>query len=216
LGSLDQGNRQSQHLAQFRLPARHATIIALVVKARQMKDPVQRQNLDLLGGTMSKPPCVLRGNFGGNRDIARRRRPLPTLHRSWQARRKREHVGGFVLTAKLAVKSTQRSTAGHQHVHSPPQPRGAPGAPHEAFKRVFAQSGDFFPQNNQISPRRRPYLGSLQVQLEKNGSYQGIASAMPSTGLNTNGFSRRGSLAQAQRPKPAPVSCPYGVSEGTP
>jgi hypothetical protein len=50
MGSLDQTSRQPKQLSQPGFLARHLTIIALVVKARQMKYPVQRQNLDFLQG----------------------------------------------------------------------------------------------------------------------------------------------------------------------
>jgi hypothetical protein len=59
LDSFDQGRRQPERPAQPRFFARHFTIIALMVKARQMKNPVQRQNLDFLGSRMSKPRRIL-------------------------------------------------------------------------------------------------------------------------------------------------------------
>jgi hypothetical protein len=43
---------------------RHLTIIALMVKARQMKDSVQRQNLYLLNRRMSKAKGILECNVG--------------------------------------------------------------------------------------------------------------------------------------------------------
>jgi hypothetical protein len=48
LGSFDQPRRQSERSAQLHFPARHLTIIALMIEARQMENSVQRQNLDLL------------------------------------------------------------------------------------------------------------------------------------------------------------------------
>jgi hypothetical protein len=48
LDSLDQRSRQSKRATQFRFLAGHFTIIALMIEARQMKNSVQRQNLDFL------------------------------------------------------------------------------------------------------------------------------------------------------------------------
>ena len=67
---LDQGDGQFQQPAQCDLLARHLSIIALVVKARQMKNSMQRQNLDFRGRRMSEAGCVLRGDVGGDCDLA--------------------------------------------------------------------------------------------------------------------------------------------------
>jgi hypothetical protein len=76
LDSLNQASRQPERPAQCGFLARHFTIIALVVKARQMKDSVQRQNLDFLGGGMSEPGRILQCNVGGDGDFARQLGPL--------------------------------------------------------------------------------------------------------------------------------------------
>jgi len=74
--TLDQSNRQAEHLTEFLFFARHLTIIALVVKTRQMKNSVQRENLHFLGRRVSEAQSILQGNLGGDGDLAYKRRPL--------------------------------------------------------------------------------------------------------------------------------------------
>jgi hypothetical protein len=69
MGPFDQGNRQPERPAQVRLFPRHFTIITLVVKARQMQDSMQHEDLDFLHCRMSKSDSILQGNVGRDRDV---------------------------------------------------------------------------------------------------------------------------------------------------
>ena len=71
LNSFDQGCRQFKRSAQCQFFARHFTIIALVVKARQMKNSMQCKDLDFVGNGMPQPYGVLQRDVGGDRDVAR-------------------------------------------------------------------------------------------------------------------------------------------------
>ncbi len=82
LGSFDQGSRQTERPAQYRLFARHFTIIALMVKACQMKDSVQRQDLDFLGHGVTEAEGVFEGDIGGDRDFAGQLRSFARLRGS--------------------------------------------------------------------------------------------------------------------------------------
>ena len=48
-----------------------------MIKARQMKHAMQNEDLDLVGGGMLQRNRIPRGDFGGNRYVARQRQPLP-------------------------------------------------------------------------------------------------------------------------------------------
>ena len=119
-----------------------------MVKARQMKDAMQRQNPDLLGSRMTEPDSVLQSNDGRDGDFASQLCGLVRF-RGGPSKRKRQHVRGLVLAAKLAVQGTHDSAAGHQDVHLAAEARGSPRSQHEALEGLFGQSRDFFLKNNQ-------------------------------------------------------------------
>jgi len=107
-----------------------------MVKARQMKDSVQCQNLDFLSRGMSEPGRILQSNVRGDGDFARQ---LGSLARfgSGESERKRQHVRCLVLAAKLAIQRTHGRTAGDQHIHLAGHANGLPRTQHEAIERVF-------------------------------------------------------------------------------
>ncbi len=149
LHSLNQGRRQPERPAQCRLFTRHFTIIALMVKARQMKDPVQRQNLDLLAHRMSQPHRILPGNVSGNRDIPGQFPRLAGFRTG--SRRKRQHIRSLILSAKLPVQRPHGRAAGDQHIHPAAQPSSFSRPQHKAIERGFRQSRNLLLQNNQIA-----------------------------------------------------------------
>src|SRR5580693_8518971 len=118
-----------------------------MVKARQMKDAVQSENLNFLGGSMSQTDRILRGNVGGDRDLAGKSVLPGRLER-----RKRQHVGRLVLTAKLAVQRSDRGAAGHQQVDAAPHTRRPARAQYEARQRGLAQPSDLLLHNYQFLP----------------------------------------------------------------
>ena len=77
----DQCSRQPECPAQLCFFPRHLTIIALMIKARQMQDSVQGQNLDFLRQRDVLDDGVLTRNVGGDGDVARQFRALAQFGR---------------------------------------------------------------------------------------------------------------------------------------
>ena len=149
LDSFNQGGRQPKRPAQLRFLARHFTIIALMVKARQMQYSVQRQNLDFLRRGMPEAERILKRNVGGDRDLARQLRCVARLLRSKKsAGNDSTSVALFWLrkrwlserTAALLVTST---------FTCPLRPAALRARSTKRSQRVFVQSHHFLFQNHQ-------------------------------------------------------------------
>src|SRR5271165_734637 len=147
-GSLNQGLRHPKRQSQFGFFARHCTIIALVVKARQMENSVERQNLDFLGNGMSETYGILARNVGRDGNVAGQLSffAMPC----WGSIRKRQNVGSFVVAAKLAVQTAYNRAAGDEHVDRGAEAHRLSRPQDKARHRAFVQPRDFFLQNNQV------------------------------------------------------------------
>ena len=109
----DQGNRQPERPAQIGFFPRHLTIIALMVKARQMQDSVQHQDLDFL----RQRDGLDERNFDGQ-CRQRWRCPQPV----WDACAIRRWVNGTETTTRPLLCSgceTGGSASGWRHCWSP-------------------------------------------------------------------------------------------------
>jgi hypothetical protein len=135
LDSFDQSNRQSECPAQLRFLARHLTIIALVIKPRQMENSMKHENLDFLGNRMPEPYGTLQGDVRGNGDVSSRGARAGIRTRRY--RRKRENVRRFVLAAELAIQRTNGCTAGHKHIHGCAETHRMSGTQDETIQRAF-------------------------------------------------------------------------------
>ena len=177
-----------------------------MVKARQMKDSVQRQNLDFLGGRMSqqKPHSAAQC-----RRRSQPRPPASPLRRGSEmlARscRKRQHIRCLVLPAKLAIQRAHGRTAGHQHIHlALAAQRPAARAARNRSKRAFAQSCDlsFAKSPTRLTPSAA-FLRFLRVYLSEVTASRSIS----------RGQNKQEGLPRAlppRRPQTRPALYPLG------
>jgi hypothetical protein len=118
-----------------------------MVKACQMQDAVEGENLDFNGWGMSEPGGILCGNVGGDRDIARETGAL-NVFLGRTLGRKRQDIRGFVFASKAAIQRTNCGAVGHQNIDGAAQSGAAAGARHKARECRLTQICDFFLQNH--------------------------------------------------------------------
>jgi hypothetical protein len=103
--------------AEFLFALRHFAFIGLVIVASEMKKAVKHQHLDFNRKGMTSFTGLTQR--GGNADgqIA------GDFERAGSIRRKRKHVGGFVLAAELPVEAADSCVGCEQDCDLPSQPR---------------------------------------------------------------------------------------------
>jgi hypothetical protein len=69
-GALDQSRRQPQRPPQTRFFPRHLSTIGFVIVAGQVQQPVQDQDLHLVGRAVSQAACVASGDFRRDSNVA--------------------------------------------------------------------------------------------------------------------------------------------------
>src|SRR5579871_2929807 len=113
-----------------------------------MEDSVQHQHLHLLGGRMSQPCRVFRGDIDGNGDVSGQRWPAPACALQ-SGSRERQHICLFIVAAKSPVQSPYCGTAGQKHIGPILQTSRRTGFAHEALERRSASGRTRFFQKHQ-------------------------------------------------------------------
>ncbi len=102
----DQAARQSESGAPFVFGARHLAAVLFVIHAQQVQYAMQHQNLDLLTDAVAVLGRLALGVLEGDRNVAQEAERL--------SGRERQHVGGIILLAKVAVQPAQLRIARDQ------------------------------------------------------------------------------------------------------
>jgi hypothetical protein len=124
-GSFDQSHRQPQCVAQTRFSRRHLSVIFFMIVAREMKDAVQSENLNLLRYCMAEALRILTGQLRRNRDVPGQ--AVPVQRKCWE----REHIRGDVLSAKALIQATKFAITCYQNTYLTPQFGCALGSRHK-------------------------------------------------------------------------------------
>jgi len=135
--ALDQRRGKPEPSPQARFFPRHLSTVGFVVVAGQVQQPVQNQDLDLVGQAVSQAAGIARADLGRNGDVAGSATPTTETRRQREflkeispclcasvvdvavPRGKRKHVGGPVLSAKAPVQATKLSAGRNEHIHFP-------------------------------------------------------------------------------------------------
>src|SRR5215469_11116023 len=139
-------------------------MIALMIIAGQMQDPVQEQNLHFQGGRVPQSVSVRCRHLGGDGDISRQ------VGHPTRIGRKRQHVGRLILGEKTPVKRPQLTITRDENVDSTAHPGRSPSPRQETPQGIVIQAGhvlledDHFPlspksaakQNRRAACRRPP------------------------------------------------------------
>ena len=126
-----EGNPQSH--AQLSFPARHLPVIPLVIVSAQMQQPVQHQDLHLLGRAVAELARTLA--WQSRREMAI---SPANFFRDIVRRGKRKHVGRLVFSAKTPVQRLH--LYGSKSPAHRPSPSSRPLAERAIRKRVSATS----------------------------------------------------------------------------
>jgi hypothetical protein len=113
-GALDQPFDQAAAAAEAALEASHAAVIALVIIAEQMEQPVERKDAKLSRKGMAGFPRLTPGHAGGNHDVAEVS-PLVSG--------KRQDVGWFVFLSVLVVQGAHACIRDQRDRHVTARPR---------------------------------------------------------------------------------------------
>jgi hypothetical protein len=89
---------------------RHFAIIPLMIVAGEMENSVQGQDLHFVTRSMSKAARIGSSDFGRDRNIS-----CKSVAR-FTERRKRQHIGWLVLSAKVFIQTAQVAIARHQDI----------------------------------------------------------------------------------------------------
>jgi hypothetical protein len=82
LRSLDQAGVQIQSLPQLQFFPSHRAVIVLVIEAGEMKDSVQRKNLDLFRNGVIQAAGILASDVSGDCDLSSDALEAPVFVRS--------------------------------------------------------------------------------------------------------------------------------------
>jgi hypothetical protein len=111
-GTLDQALGQAEAGAQQELAAGHLAFVNFMVVAGQVEKAVKNQHSKLCGQRVAAGGGLLAG--GGDADGQVARRALRSFQPRKLDRREREHIGGLVLAAELAVEAADILVGGEQ------------------------------------------------------------------------------------------------------
>jgi len=99
-----------------------------MIEARQMQNPMKRQDLHFHGGGVTETGSILTSDVSRNCDFS------GELLSSVCIRRKRKHVGSFVFLSKLKIQRPHFCAAGQQDVHPAPQVYYPARSQHESLE----------------------------------------------------------------------------------
>jgi len=119
-----------------------------MVKACQMKDPVESENFDFLRSWMSQSKGVFERNVGGDSYFSSQFCLLARF-RNGISCGKREDIRRLVFAAESLVQFAHGGTAGHQHIHLSFKAHNFSRTQHEAPQCVRVQAHDSLFQNHQ-------------------------------------------------------------------
>jgi hypothetical protein len=69
-GTLDQSDWQAEFAAELSLAAGHLAVVAFVIVAAQMENPMQDKDFNFYAGVVPESTRILGGDFGGDGDVA--------------------------------------------------------------------------------------------------------------------------------------------------
>ncbi|HWZ84356.1 MAG TPA: hypothetical protein VNW47_17135 [Terriglobales bacterium] len=145
-GSFDQADGEAKLAAEFFFAAGHFPAVTFVVVAAQVKDAVQSENLDFLGGGVSESARVVRCDFGGDGDVT----GVARLEAGECG--EGQYVGGLIFSPETVVEFFEFFVGRNQNVDGGAKSGSAASASYEAVERRLGQADYAFLQDDQGNP----------------------------------------------------------------
>jgi hypothetical protein len=174
VGPLDQSFAEAQAGAQKAFAARHLAGIGFVIVASQVEQTMENEDLDLDSQGVALAAGLAEGGRHADGEIA------GYFLENRLGGRKGEHVGGFVLTAKLAIEAADGGVGGEQDGDASAETHGVLGAAEEAAEGACGRQAEFAGRLCGVSRkgplRRRCAAGEVWVQIwvDKDHSCAGL------------------------------------------